>query len=96
VAVSLKSERGQFRLGEPKRKRSARTIDLPELSRHTAASLLYEAGVPLDQIADLLGQTSTRMLEEHYRHRIRPSMNAAVGPRENGFGVAPAVAPSGG
>lgn len=49
-----------------------------ELSRHSAASLLYDAGMPLDQIADLLGQSSTRMLEQHYRRRVRSSFGAHV------------------
>ena len=41
-----------------------------ELGRHSASSLLYDAGMPLDAIADLLGHQSTRMLEQHYRHRV--------------------------
>lgn len=49
-----------------------------ELGRHSAASLLYDAGMHLDQIADLLGHTSTRMLESHYRHRVRASFGAHV------------------
>jgi len=57
-----------------------------EMGRHSAASLLYDAGVPLDVIADLLGHTSTRRLEQHYRHRVRPSMSAHVGPMEAMFG----------
>jgi integrase len=51
-----------------------------ELGRHTAASLLHDAGVSLEEIADLLGHRSTRMLEEHYRHRVRPSVDVAVEP----------------
>jgi integrase len=43
-----------------------------EIGRHSAASLLYDAGLPLERIADILGHTSTRMLEETYRHRVRP------------------------
>ena len=57
-----------------------------ELGRHSAASLLYDAGVPLDAIADLLGHASTRMLEQHYRHRVRGSFSAHVGPMETLFG----------
>lgn len=49
-----------------------------ELGRHSAASLLYDAGMPLEQIADLLGHSSTRMLEAHYRHAVRPSFGAHV------------------
>ena len=42
-----------------------------ELGRHTAALLLYAAGMALDEIADLLGHSSTRVLEAYYRHRAR-------------------------
>lgn len=49
-----------------------------ELGRHSAASLLYDAGMPLDQIADLFGHSSTRMLEAHYRHHVRASFGAHV------------------
>jgi integrase len=46
-----------------------------ELGRHSAASLLYDAGMSLAAIADLLGHSSTRMLEAHYRHRVRASFS---------------------
>jgi integrase len=150
VAASMKRERGQLRLGDPKTARSRRTLRLPapvlealhvhdlrqaleqkeagaawigsdlvfttevgtgldpsnlrrltraltkragvpdvspnELGRHSAASLLYDAGVSLEEIADVLGHTSTRMLEQHYRHRVRASMSAHVAPMEAIFG----------
>ena len=57
-----------------------------ELGRHSAASLLHDAGVPLEVIADLLGHASTRMLEQHYRHRVRATMSAHVAPMEQLFG----------
>jgi integrase len=50
----------------------------PNELRHSAASLLSDAGVPLEQIADVLGHGSTRMLDSTYRHRVRPSVTAAV------------------
>lgn len=56
-----------------------------ELGRHSAASLLYDAGVPLETIADILGHTSTRMLERHYKHRLAESMSAHVAPMEKLF-----------
>ncbi len=46
----------------------------------------HEDGVPLPLIADLLGHASTRMLEQHYRHRVRTSFGAHVGPMEELFG----------
>jgi integrase len=54
--------------------------------RHSAASLLSAAGVPLEEIADVLGHTSTRILEQHYRHQVKPSIDAHVGAMESLFG----------
>jgi hypothetical protein len=34
--------------------------------------------VPLEVIADVLGHTSTRMLEQHYRHGVKPAIDAHV------------------
>jgi integrase len=48
----------------------------PNGLRRSAATLLYEAGVGMEAIADLLGHTSTRMLEQHYRHRTERSLDA--------------------
>jgi integrase len=61
---------------------------MTELARHSAASLLSDAGVPLEAIADVYGHTSTRMLEQHYRHQIRPSVAAHVDVMESLFGGA--------
>ncbi len=58
----------------------------PNELRHSAASLLSASGVPLEQIADLLGHTDTRMLLKHYRHPISRTVDAAVGPMERMFG----------
>ncbi len=58
-----------------------------ELGRHTAASLLYDAGMSLDEIAELLGHKSTRMLEAHYRHRVRESFGRHVEHVEAIFGA---------
>jgi integrase len=58
----------------------------PKELRHSAASLLSAAGVPIDQAADLLGHADTRMLDRHYRHKTTRSYNAAVGPMEEMFG----------
>ena len=51
----------------------------PNELRHTCATLLNDDGVPLELIADMLGHTTTAMLQRHYRHRVRPSVDAAVG-----------------
>ena len=58
----------------------------PNELRHSAASLLSATGVPLEEIADVLGHTSTRMLEQHYRHQVKPSIDAHVGAMESLFG----------
>jgi integrase len=50
--------------------------------RHTAASLLSDAGVPNHELADLLGHTTTRMVEVHYRHRLTDTIDVAVGPMD--------------
>jgi hypothetical protein len=54
-----------------------RGAELPEINpnelRHSAASLMNDAGTPLELIADVLGHSSTAMLDRHYRHRLRPS-----------------------
>jgi integrase len=54
----------------------------PSELRHSAASLLSAAGVPIDQAADLLGHADTRMLDRHYRHATTKSYGAAVAPME--------------
>jgi integrase len=48
--------------------------------RHTATSLLSEAGVRNEELADLLGHVDTRMVERHYRHRLSSSVGVAAGP----------------
>ncbi|MEZ5268193.1 MAG: site-specific integrase [Microthrixaceae bacterium] len=50
--------------------------------RHTAASLLSDRGVPNHELADLLGHTTTRMVETHYRHRLTEAIDVAVNPME--------------
>jgi site-specific recombinase XerD len=54
----------------------------PYDARHSACSLLCEAGVPLEHVADVLGHESTRMASQVYRHAIAPSVTAAVEPME--------------
>lgn len=50
----------------------------PNMLRHSAASIMSDAGVPLERIADQLGHKDTRMLAAHYRQRIRPTVDAAL------------------
>lgn len=60
---------------------TCRRAGLPEINpnelRHSAASLMSDRGVPLEQIADALGHNGTQMLDLVYRHRVRPSADAA-------------------
>lgn len=58
----------------------------PKELRHSAASLLSAAGVPMEEVMDLLGHVDTRMLERVYRHRVRPTVDAATAPMERLFG----------
>lgn len=50
----------------------------PNELRHSCASLLADEGVPNELIADLLGHTTTRMVDETYRHRLRPVVSVAA------------------
>ena len=54
----------------------------PHELRRSAASLLSAAGVPLEEVADVLGHTSTRVTSATYRHRTTPTVDAAAGPME--------------
>ena len=50
------------RLGLPR----VRVHDL----RHSAATILYGAGVPIEAIGDMLGHSTTRVTADLYRHRV--------------------------
>jgi len=54
----------------------------PHELRHSAASLLSAAGVPLEEVADVLGHASARVTSATYRHRTTPTVEAAAGPME--------------
>ncbi len=43
---------------------------VPYELRHSATSLLSDAGVSIEEIADLLGHANTSMVEQVYRHRV--------------------------
>jgi len=49
----------------------------PNELRHAAASILSDLGVPHQQIADLLGHTTSRMVDRTYRHRLSTSIDVA-------------------
>jgi integrase len=46
--------------------------------RHTCVSLLSDAGVSPERIADLLGHTSPRMVLSVYRHAVGPTVDTAA------------------
>jgi integrase len=50
----------------------------PNHLRHTAASLMADAGVPIEEVADQLGHRDTRMASLHYRHRIKPTVSGGT------------------
>ena len=49
----------------------------PNELRHTAASLLVDADVPLTTVADMLGHKNVRMLAQHYRHKVARTVDTA-------------------
>lgn len=50
----------------------------PNELRHTCASLLSNDGVSNEHLKDLLGHTTTRMVDQTYRHRLRPVVDIAA------------------
>jgi integrase len=46
----------------------------PREMRHSFVSLLSDDGMPIEQIARLVGHTSTAVTETVYRQQIRPVM----------------------
>lgn len=59
----------------------------PHELRHSAASILSAAGVPLERVADVLGHDGTRMTALVYRHALSPSVDAAQETMGKVFGV---------
>ena len=49
----------------------------PYALRHTAVSLLIDAGAGIEEVADLIGD-DPRTLYRHYRHKVRPVAQAAT------------------
>jgi integrase len=50
----------------------------PRELRHTATSLLSDAGVDIEQIADVLGHVNSNVTRTVYRHQIRDEISAAA------------------
>lgn len=42
--------------------------------------------MPNHELADLLGHTTTRMVDVHYRYRLTETIDVAVGPMERLLG----------
>jgi integrase len=60
----------------------------PHELRHSAASILSASGVPIEQIADILGHAGTRTTSAVYRHLIEPTVRGAAAPMNALFGGA--------
>ena len=58
----------------------------PHELRHSAISILSDAGVPHTKIADVVGHDDNRMIDRVYRHRLSPTADGAVGPMDDIFG----------
>jgi integrase len=58
----------------------------PHELRHSAASILSAAGVPIEVISDVLGHDGPRTTAAVYRHLISPSIAGAKAPMESAFG----------
>ena len=50
----------------------------PNELRHSCISLLSDQGVSNEELADLAGHTTTRMVDQTYRHRLRPVVDVTV------------------
>ncbi len=64
----------------------------PHEGRHSTASILSDAGVPLEVVADILGHApGSKMTGDVYRHRITPSVSAAQTTMDDIFGPPPGL-----
>jgi integrase len=57
--------------------------------RHSTASLLVEAGVPLAFVAELLGHSDSRMVSRHYQHLAPSVVHDALRAAMPSFGAPP-------
>jgi integrase len=58
----------------------------PRELRHSFVSLLSDAGVPVEQIAQLVGHSGTNVTELVYRHQIRPVIQTGATIMDRLFG----------
>lgn len=72
----------------------------PRELRHSFVSLLSNAGVPLEEIARLVGHAGTSVTEAVYRHELRPVLQTGASVMDRlfdaskfGGGVTPTVTP---
>jgi integrase len=65
-------------------------LGLPKVTvhdlRHSAATVLYAAGIPLESIADMLGHSTTRVTADLYRHRVEDMQRGAAEAMERAVG----------
>jgi integrase len=54
----------------------------PYEMRHSAASLMSAAGVPLEHVADVLGHNGTRMAALVHRHVLAPTVEVGAAPMQ--------------
>ena len=52
---------------------------------HSAASLLEAAGVPLEEVADVLGHAGTRVTSATFRRKTTPTVEAGARPMDEMF-----------
>jgi integrase len=72
----------------------------PRELRHSFVSVMSNAGVPLEEIARLVGHSGTSVTEAVYRHELRPVLQTGAvvldqlfSPSKSGHGVTPSVTP---
>jgi integrase len=61
----------------------------PRQLRHTFVSLMSETGMPVEEIARLVGHSSTQTTETVYRHELRPVIRSGADAMDKLFPAAP-------
>ena len=54
--------------------------------RHSAATVLYSEGIPLESIADMLGHSTVRVTQDLYRHRVPEMQREAAAAMDRAVG----------